>query len=90
MMSGSSNLINDTDYSLAFGQNVTITKSYETAFYSTTAPGVVRMTDILILTPRSNFPTPVEEGMIVVAPDAVTHVRHIWCYLRGDWRQLDN
>jgi len=90
MMSGSWSVVNNANYSLVFGQNVTITKNYETAFYSTTAPGVVRITDILILTPRNSFPSPAEEGMIVVAPDPRTNVRHIWCYLRGDWRQLDN
>ena len=90
MVSGISSVVNNANYSLVFGQSVTVAKSFETAFYSATAPGVVRITDILILTPRSNFPTPAEEGMIVVAPDPVTHVRHIWCYLRGDWRRLDN
>ena len=85
-MSGSSNLINDADYSLAFGQNVTITKSYETAFYSTTAPGVVRITDVLILTPRSAFPPFPEEGMIVVVG---TTVKHVYCYINGGWVRLD-
>ena len=77
MVSGISSVVNNANYSLVFGQSVTITKNYETAFYSATAPGVVRITDILILTPRSSFPSPAEEGIIVVAPDPVTNVRHI-------------
>ena len=87
MMSGSWSVVNNANYSLVFGQNVTITKNYETAFYSTTAPGVVRITDILILTPRSSFPTPAEEGMVVVK--GTTGSYHIYCYLNGSWRQLD-
>ena len=86
-MSGGSNLINDADYSLAFGQNVTITKNYETAFYSTTAPGVVRITDVLILTPRIAFPPFPEEGMIVVVGPPGN--KHIYCYLDGAWKRLD-
>ena len=81
------NLINDADYSLAFGQNVTITKNYETAFYSTTAPGVVRITDVLILTPRIAFPPFPEEGMIVVVGPPGN--KHIYCYLDGAWKRLD-
>jgi len=86
-MSGGSNLINDADYSLAFGQNVTITKNYETAFYSTTAPGVVRITDILILTPRDVFPTPAEEGMIIV--HGTLPNRHVYCFINDSWVRLD-
>ena len=64
MMSGSWSVVNNANYSLVFGQNVTITKNYETAFYSTTSPGVVRITDVLYLTLRSVPPPSSQEGDI--------------------------
>ena len=63
-MSGSWSVVNNANYSLVFGQNVTITKNYETAFYSTTAPGVLRITDVLHLTPRNGPPPSPQEGDI--------------------------
>jgi len=57
----------------------------EAAFYSQSNPGVVRITDVLILTPRNGPPPSPVEGTIYV--DANTH--HIYRYLNGSWRQLD-
>ncbi|MCD6125233.1 hypothetical protein J7J62_08710 [bacterium] len=64
MMSRIWSVVNNANYSLVFGQNVTIIKNNETAFYSTTAPCVVRITDVLHLTPRSVPPPSPQEGDI--------------------------
>jgi len=46
----------------------------------------VTINDVLRLTPRSTAPTSPAEGEIYV--NYVTD--HIYCYLNGGWRQLDN
>ena len=76
MVSGISSVVNNANYSLVFGQSVTITKNYETAFYSTTAPGVVRITDVLHLTPRTSPPPRPHEGDIYY--DATRHKLRVY------------
>jgi len=73
------------DYSSAFGKNVVVNNSYEADFYSTVYPGVVKITDVLLLTPRTGPPSTPVEGMIYV--NSTNH--HIYCYLNGIWKQLD-
>ncbi|MCD6531488.1 hypothetical protein J7K99_03480 [bacterium] len=84
---GDANTISSASYSLAFGKSVTVSNSYEAAFYSQSNPGVVRITDVLILTPRSTFPTPPEEGMICIVGTPPN--RHIYCFINGTWVPLD-
>jgi hypothetical protein len=45
----------------------------------------VTINDILILTPRSSFPSSPVEGEIFVS-----NTHHIYCYLNSSWVQLDN
>ena len=52
------------DYSSAFGKNVVVNNSYEADFYSTVYPGVVKITDVLHLTPRNSPPSPAYQGDI--------------------------
>jgi len=47
---------------------------------------VVKITDVLQLTPRTSAPSNPTEGTLYV--DNSTH--HIYCYLNGSWKQLDN
>ena len=72
---------------MSFGREVTVSNDYETAFYAENFEGVVRITDELILTPRTTFPGTPEEGMICVKGTGVN--RHIYCYMNSSWHQLD-
>jgi hypothetical protein len=73
------------DYSFAFGSGVTVSNDYESAFYSTSHAGTVRITDVLILTPRSSAPATIEGTIYIDSSDD-----HIYCRINGGWRQLDN
>ena len=54
------------DYSFAFGKNVVVNNSYEADFYSSAHPGVVKITDVLLLTPRTGPPSTPVKGMILI------------------------
>jgi hypothetical protein len=47
---------------------------------------VVKITDVLQLAPRSSVPINPTEGTIYV--NSTSH--HIFCFLNGNWKQLDN
>ena len=78
-------ILGGADYSLAFGNGVSVSSNYIAAFFSSSHTGTVRITDVLILTPRAGAP-PAIEGTIYVNSTN----NHIWCYINGTWRQLDN
>jgi hypothetical protein len=47
----------------------------------------VGIKDVIRLAPRSAFPASASDGDLCVKGDSGS--RHIYCYLNGDWRQLD-
>ena len=62
------------DFSLAFGRNVTVSTNYVSAFYDTLHPGVVRITDVIILTPRSSEPADIEGSIYYDSGDHMLKV----------------
>ena len=48
-------------------------------------PGKVNIRDVLNLTPMSDAPSSPGNGDLYVDTD-----NHIYCYLNGVWKQLDN
>lgn len=49
--------------------------------------GKIVMEDILHLTPISSFPSSATDGDICVK--TTSDINHIYCYLNGEWKQLD-
>ena len=63
ILGGDSNVVAG-NYSLAFGKYVTVNDSFVAAFYSTSHPGKLKITNVLHLTPRNGPPPSPQEGDI--------------------------
>jgi hypothetical protein len=84
-------------YTFAFGNNFTTSASHAVIFHDTETPikvGIgttnpqraLHISDVMRLEPRASAPASPSEGDIYV--NSTDH--HIYCYLNGVWKQLDN
>jgi len=90
-ISGGYKNIANGDYSFAFGQDVTLetTDRYTAAFFNDDNPGVVKISNVLKLEPRTTEPSPPEDGMIYIFEHPITSVQSIECYINGGWVTID-
>jgi hypothetical protein len=90
-------LTSTADYTFAFGNGFTTSASHAVIFHDTETPikvGIgttspqraLHISDVMRLEPRASAPASPSEGDIYV--NSTDH--HIYCYLNGVWKQLDN